>query len=262
VADPMYRQIADDLRDKIESGEIAQGDQLPTEIELMSQYRASRNTVREAIKLLTARRLVEPRAGKGTYVVDEITPFVSTLTGDPRSGGTDVYLEAVTAKGRVPDNKEPRVEVQQATTAVARALRIKEGSFVVSRHQQCYIDGTPWSLQTSFYPKRLVDEGAVKLGEPGDIEEGAVKYIAQKLGINQVGYRDTIAVRAPDEIEATFFRLPDDGRIPVFEIFRLAFDETGGRFRLTVTVYPADRNRFRVIVGEVPITTLADTDEE
>jgi GntR family transcriptional regulator len=48
----------------------------------------------------------------------------------------------------------------------------------------------------------------------------------------------------------------------VFEIFRLAFDENGGRFRLTITVYPADRNRFRVIVGEVPITTLADTDEE
>jgi GntR family transcriptional regulator len=46
MADPMYRQIADDLRAKIESSEIGPGDQLPTETELMDQYEASRNTVR------------------------------------------------------------------------------------------------------------------------------------------------------------------------------------------------------------------------
>jgi GntR family transcriptional regulator len=55
MTEPIYRQIADDLRGKIESGEIARGAQLPTEIELMDQYDASRNTVRDAIKLLTIR---------------------------------------------------------------------------------------------------------------------------------------------------------------------------------------------------------------
>jgi len=38
----------------------------------------------------------------------------------------------------------------------------------------------------------------------------------------------------------------------VFEIHRLGFDENGDRIRLTITVYPADRNRFRVNVGKVP----------
>jgi len=37
MAEPMYRQIADDLRGKIDSGEIAHGAQLPTEIELMDE---------------------------------------------------------------------------------------------------------------------------------------------------------------------------------------------------------------------------------
>jgi len=263
MVEPMYRQIADDLRYKIESGEIAHGAQLPTEAELMKQYKASRNTVRDAIKMLTAWWLVETRAGRGTYVVDEIVPFVSTLTGEPDSSGTDVYLATVTAKGRLPVNSPPRVEMQHATGVVARALHVEEGTFVVSRHQECYIDDTPWSLQTSFYPMSLVEGGAVRLVQPEDIEGGAVKYIARECGVKQAGYRDSIAVRPLNERETAFFKLPDDGPpIPVFEIFRVAFDEGGERFRLTITVYPADRNRFRVTVGEVPITTLADTDEE
>ena len=70
--------------------------------------------------------------------------------------------------------------------------------------------------------------------------------------MTQVGYRDSRAVRPPDENEITFFRLPADGRVQVFEIFRTGFAEDGSRIRLTVTVYPADRNRFLVNVGEVP----------
>jgi GntR family transcriptional regulator len=144
------------------------------------------------------------------------------------------------------------VEIQQATDVVADALRVDEGSLVVSRYQKYYIDGTPWSLQTSFYPMRLVEAGAVRLSVPIDIEEGAVRYIADECGIKQAGYRDSIAVRAPDDNEAAFFSFPDDGRIPVFEIYRVAFDESGERFRLTITVYPVDRNRFVVNVGNVP----------
>ena len=64
MAEPMYRQIADDLRGKIESGEIAPGTKFPTEIELMDQYNASRNTIRDAIKLLNTRGMVEPRPGR------------------------------------------------------------------------------------------------------------------------------------------------------------------------------------------------------
>ena len=41
---PMYRQIADDLRQKIESGAVARGSQLPTELELREQYATRRGT--------------------------------------------------------------------------------------------------------------------------------------------------------------------------------------------------------------------------
>jgi GntR family transcriptional regulator len=61
----MYRVIAEDLRRQIESGKLPRGSQLDTEIELRDRYNASRNTVRDAIKSLITRGLVETRPGQG-----------------------------------------------------------------------------------------------------------------------------------------------------------------------------------------------------
>ena len=263
MAEPMYRMIADDLQRKIDSGELAEGSQLPTETELRDQYGASRNTVRDAIKWLMNRGLVETRPGQGTFVVEKIDPFVTTLTGNPvsTSGGEygggeySVYLAEVKAYGRTPTSSDPRVEIQWASDVIAQALRLGEGAQVVSRHQQRFIDGTPWSLQTTFYPMSLVERGATRLILPTDITEGALAYLARECDLKRVGYRDTISVRSPDENEARFFRLPADGRVSVFEIHRVGFDEEGNRIQLTITVYPADRNRFRINVGKVPSVT-------
>ena len=256
MAEPMYRQIADDLQRRIESGELERGAQIPTELELREQYEASRNTIRDAIKWLMTRGLVETRPGQGTFVVEKINPFVTTLSGDPetgRGGGEEgVYVAEVARSRRVSDITEPRVEIQKAEPSVAKSLRIEPGDSVVSRHQQRFIDDTPWSLQTSFYPMSLVERGAAELIQARDIEGGTVAYLAEKCGIEQAGYRDTIAVRPPDENEIRFFKLPADGRVSVFEIYRVGFDKDGSRFRLTITVYPSDRNRLRVDVGEVP----------
>jgi GntR family transcriptional regulator len=266
MAEPMYRMIADDLRRKIESGELPadSGGPLPTEVDLREQYGASRNTVRDAIKWLTTLGLVETRPGQGTYVVEKPTPFVTTLTGEVASGGGEetVYLATVAASGRTPASSAPRVEIQQADRVVARALRLDEGAQVVTRHQERFIDGTPWALQTSFYPMSLVERGATRLLIPEDMIEGALGYLATEWGVKQAGYRDTISVRPPDENEAWFFKLPPDGRISVFEIHRIGFDKNGDRIRLTITVYPADRNRFRTEVGKVPSRYAAESADE
>ncbi len=252
AAEPMYRQIAEDLRLKIETGDLPQGSQLPTEIELMEQYNASRNTVRDAIKLLTTRTLVETRPGQGTYVVEKINPFVTTLTSDARSGDESIYIAEVEEGGRKPTLSPPRVEVQNASETIADALRLEVGAQVISRHQRRFIDGIPWSMQTSYYPMSFALSGATKLLQADSIEGGAVAYVEKELKLDQTGYRDSIAVRPPDTDESAFFRLPADGRIQVFEIFRIGFSRNGQRLRLTITVYPADRNRFLVNVGEVP----------
>jgi GntR family transcriptional regulator len=116
MSNPMYRQIAEDLRDQIESGTLAPGQQLRTQLELQEHYGASRNTISDAIRWLTNLGLVETRPGQGTFVVEEVDPFVTTLTEDPQSGlgggeGTS-YLSEVSERNRKPSVSPLQVEIQ------------------------------------------------------------------------------------------------------------------------------------------------------
>ncbi len=263
MANPMYRQIAEDLRAQIEDGDLEPGQQLRTEIELREHYGASRNTVRDAIKLLTTLGLVETKPGQGTFVVRKMEPYITTLTGSPKVptlyGEVDESAAGETSgMERVFLSTAPQIEIQKAVVGVARQLGVTEGSQVISRHQKRYIDRTPWSMQTSFYPMGFVLQGAGRLIQADDIEIGTVKYLADTLGLRQVGYRDWITVRTPDSTEAAFFNLPLDGRTGVFEVFRAAYDQTGTPMRLTVTVCPTDRNQFIANVGEVPDSAPSD----
>ncbi len=108
----------------------------------------------------------------------------------------------------------------------------------------------------------LVVQGAARLIQATDIDGGAVAYIAETLGIKQAGYRDSIAVRRPNETETAVLRLPADGRMAVFEIHRVGYEEDGRRFRLTVSVYPTDRNRFLSFVGAMPDSIVPSSEED
>jgi GntR family transcriptional regulator len=251
VAEPLYRQIAEDLRAQIESGALAPGSML-TEVELQVRYGASRNTVRDAIKWLTGRGLVEARAGQGTFVTRPIDPFISTLSDRLEAA----YYDADgPGRLRIPSASLPRVEIQEAGPEIAGTLGLAMGAQVVSRQQYRLIDGAPWSLQTSFYSMELVARGAQLLLSTSDIMQGTLAYLKETLGLDQVGYQDRIRVRPPDTAEAGFFRLPDNGRISVITIVRTdcTADSQGPvPFRVTVTIFAADRNQLLINWGEVP----------
>lgn len=65
---PLYAQLADLLEKKIVSGEYSDGIRLPSEQALCELYGVSRTIVREALKLLRERGLIETRTGSGAYV--------------------------------------------------------------------------------------------------------------------------------------------------------------------------------------------------
>ncbi len=257
MANPMYRQIAEDLREQIESGQLQPGQQLRTETEMREHYEASRNTVRDAIKWLINLGLVEARPGQGTFVVQKIDPFVTTLSSyRTESGGGEgtSYTTEVNERNRKSSTSPVQVEIQEASAYLSAVLQIREDTEVIGRHERRFIDGIPWSMQTSFYPMEFADRGAERLRSARNIEEGTVRYLADTLHIRQAGYRDWINVRPPYPAEADFFTLPSDGRTVVYEIWRTAFDQAGKPMRATVTVYPADRNQFILNIGEVPRT--------
>jgi GntR family transcriptional regulator len=255
---PMYRYIADDLRTKMKDGRLAPNDKLPAEGELSKQYEASRNTVREAVRRLTDEGLLESRPGQGTFVSRKVDPFVTVLTADPKTGfgggETAAYLSKVREEHREPTNSVPRVAVVPADAPVAGLLDIPAGTQVVSRSQDRYIDGVPWSRQTSFYLMDFVTKGATQLLMAMDIEEGSVRYLDDEIGVRQTGYRDWITGRLATDEEQAFFGIGHNA--PVFVDSRVAFDQNNIPMRLTVTIFPVDRNRFIVNVGtNVPALT-------
>lgn len=66
----VFEQIAEQIEKRILAGELRSGDRLPPERELGVQFRASRTAVREAMKILAQRGLIEMRPGRGTIVID------------------------------------------------------------------------------------------------------------------------------------------------------------------------------------------------
>ncbi|GAB4104991.1 winged helix-turn-helix domain-containing protein [Micromonospora taraxaci] len=64
------QRIAQDIRDKISSGEYAPGDKLPSLREMTAHYGVSAEPVRSALLILQAEGLIEGHQGKGTYVAD------------------------------------------------------------------------------------------------------------------------------------------------------------------------------------------------
>jgi GntR family transcriptional regulator len=234
------------------------GSRLPTEFELCDAYGASRNTIRDAVKRLTSLNLVETRPGRGTFVVRKVDPFVTILTrvSDLETTGGSVdpesaaYLSQVNEGHRRAAVGPLKVEMQVPPPEVALRLRLEPGAQAVSRHQQRFIDDTPWSLQTSFYPMEFITKGATELLMARDIEGGAVRYLAATLGIKQVGQRDWITTRSPDANEQEFFELSQDAT--VFVIYRTGFDQNMTPMRVTATIFRADKNQFIVDSGDVP----------
>jgi GntR family transcriptional repressor for pyruvate dehydrogenase complex len=66
----LYEQILQQIEDAILKGTLKPGDQLPAERELAQQFGVSRTAVREAVKALREKGLVEAYSGRGTFVTD------------------------------------------------------------------------------------------------------------------------------------------------------------------------------------------------
>jgi DNA-binding GntR family transcriptional regulator len=259
-----WREIADDLLRRIESGDLAEASgtaarrRLPAEKDLEQHYDASRNTIRDALAWLANQGRVVSEQGKGTFVVYRPSTVHVTLSAvplglAPGSGEGEWYnRDAFIPAGQRVTVSPVKVEIQQGTQLIAWYLQAEPGETFVSRHQEIFVDERPWALQTSFYPLRFATGGAPRLLEPTDIPQGAVGYLGETLGYEEVGFHDEIRARVPDGNEKRFFSLGDSAADVVFETNRTAYSAEGDAFRLTVTVWPADRTRLHYNDGKVP----------
>src|SRR5262249_8787812 len=82
---PMYQQLAAEIRDQIQTGELKPGEQLPTEAKFAERYDVSRNTIRLAIDVLRNEGLITSSQGRGNFVrAEPRMKYLASLTGSRR----------------------------------------------------------------------------------------------------------------------------------------------------------------------------------
>ena len=136
-----YETIADDLKARIDSGDLQPGDRLPTVIQLCDFYNASKVTVRHALEILSDEGLVSSRRGSGTYV-----RRVDDLSGDAMlSNGWLRYEQGFTAEnpGKEVSSDIYAFEVLSPPKDIAGYLDIGPDDFTYYTERVRKVGGVP-----------------------------------------------------------------------------------------------------------------------
>ena len=95
-ASRLYEQIVQQIEESIRKGELTEGNQLPAERDLATQFGVSRTAVREAIKALQEKGLVDAFPGRGTFVTNGTSNSMRrSLDRIIKSGETDGWTYLV-----------------------------------------------------------------------------------------------------------------------------------------------------------------------
>ncbi len=249
MAPAKYQQIADRLRDQIDSGTLQAGERLPSEPDLVRQFDASRNTVRLALALLTNQGLVVTRQGLGTFVTEPARPFTALLSRvmtQPSVQSGSTVLPEVSRADTEAETSRLFVEKAPASMSVAEKLEVEPGDLVVVRRRSGTIGEVPWMMMASYFPLDIAE--GTPLEQAGEIAGGSIKLLAD-MGYAQAGFVDEIGARMPSTREFSFFGLSTG--TPVMVVNRTAY--TPDRpIRMTRYVYRADRVRLTHEVGSIP----------
>jgi len=126
----LYEQIVEQIEDSILKGALKPGDQLPAERELAVRFGVSRTAVREAIKALHQKGLVEAYSGRGTFITDGTTRAIrQSLDLMIKIGQPDnsIHLEEVR-------------EILEPEIAALAATRIEESQVALMREAITVMD--------------------------------------------------------------------------------------------------------------------------
>jgi GntR family transcriptional regulator len=220
-----YQTIADQVRDRIRSGEYAKGSVLPSEAELGAAYGASRVTIRRALEVLRDEGLVSARQGFGWLVDQE--PLRQTL-------GHLATIESQLAQSGIhPQRRVVEYAFESASPAVLEVL----GADQVLRVKRVNLaDGEPFAVVTVWCPAELGQHLS-----RADVERSPFYEL---LDIPLRGATQTIAADAVTAADARLLGVPTG--TPVLRCRRVTTDTTGRPVLLSEHVFAAHRTEFVV----------------
>lgn len=238
---PRYQQIAMDIRERIDSGEFAPGDPIPSETEMIATYGVSRITVRHAIAALRASGLVITEHGRPSRV--RATP--ATAGGDTASGML-AFNPAITrdADGYHTWDEEGWADVETPsryrTTAGRHAgalgLAPDEPVFVLERQ---LLHTTGAQVMHRVYVPFATAEGVPVLQED-PFRAGADLYNVLADAGHNLTWTDTVTAAMPTPDDAATLDIPEG--VPLLVQSRaLRREDREGALALEETRLPAHR---------------------
>ncbi|EGS2005806.1 GntR family transcriptional regulator [Enterobacter quasiroggenkampii] len=229
---PMYRQIADALREKISAGELKPGDALPTESSLQEAFNVSRVTVRQALKLLTEEQIVESIQGSGTYVKEERVNYdIYQLTG---------FYEKLADRNVDTHSEVSIFEVLKADAKLAEKLNLSHDDKIWHVKRVRFIKQKPVNLEETWMPLALFPDLTWEV-----MENSKYHYVEQikKLVIDR-SEQELVPIMPSEE---TIAALSLDPTKPILEKVSRGFLKDGRVFEYSRNVFNTDDYKFTLV---------------
>ncbi|MFE7786053.1 GntR family transcriptional regulator [Streptomyces nigrescens] len=218
--------IADDIRTKISTGRIKDGERLPSEAQLASGYAVSTATLRSALAVLHGEGLVEKIHGKGNFVRYPLRRI--TYIG---RGRTPMRESSADSALRVSVRTTSLLAHGQLIDLLGVSAKSPLTEFLCLSHQ----GKSPHSLARIYVPRDL---------SPADVPteshcyEGVEAKLAE-LRPPLAEVRERVSARPPTPEEATTLRI--SSAMAVLSITRVATDRRGRVVEAALLVLPGDR---------------------
>lgn len=222
----LYLQVADGLRGRIESGELAPGDQLPPEVELAEGFGVSRHTVRQALRHLRDRGYLSSRQGKGSTVRDrkrglQVNPVIGSINDLVQFASETVLKPVSVAEETASDEVAEQLDLE---SGISRVLRVNA--------LRCERDGAVFGYTKVYVPvdfaKGLRAETIHSVPIYAQVERNS--------GIEVAGVEQRISADGADEELAAHLglRLHE----PVLKISRLYYATGGAPVEFAQSFHP------------------------
>lgn len=234
----VYKQIADHLRAAIGQGRLAEGEQLPSEAQLMAHYGVARMTARNALRLLQDEGLITAEHGRGVYV--RARPPVRRLASDRfaqryRKEGKAAFTIEAELAGAKPGVDRLTVTEQVAPGEVADRLKLGDQDRVVVRSRRYLLDDRPVETAISYIPADLAEDTPISDPNPGP---GGIYARLEEQGHILEKFTEEVSARMPTPEEARALNLPPG--VPVFRLVRTAYDTDGRAVEVCDTIMSSE----------------------
>lgn len=231
---PVYHQ----LRQALESSWRARfraDDELPTEREIMSEFRVSRITVRRALdEMIDDRVIHRPRPrGRLRFAPVKVRQQFNRLRG--------FFADDALAAGHHPSTRV--LEVGQGVWGEAnRLLRLDAGSMCYRISRLHESDGSPLSHQVSFVPCEICPDLMLS-----DLSGSLLQMMELRYGRRACRAEQRLVASEATPEEAALLRLPR--RSYVFHVDRVSYDERGDAIEYFVSVLDVNHFAFHTSLG-------------